>query len=1341
MTTQLEAARLDVVIAKAAEWRDQLIDLGHRNTLLYFRATKRGSLDLTNAEASALAELEAGKRVSLRALFPGSDQHRDACARAGSVGRIIRLFAEEQGIDVGRVAFGLVRTNPLQHRGSVPVPSLRAPLLLRPVFVKARTATESDFSLEFSDEAEFNPVLLYALDRQFGIDVDRVRERLEYLLDEDIDLDTLVERAYAELARVAGAQNIELELDRAVMLGTFNYEKLPMVEDLATASELLAAHDLVAALADYDPAKDALAQDSAGYWPAEIDELSPADEFLVHDADSSQHRAVMAALAGHNVFIEGPPGTGKSQTIANIIAGAAALGQRVLFVAEKRAAIEAVMNRLVAVGLGGLMLDLHSENASKREVARQLAESLARVTKEPPVDVVDVHTRLVASRQRLLAHSAALHARREPWGLSAYEVRDRLLDLPEVSIPCAFRGSQLKTLDAHVVRQLQDDLKEFVDLGGLRVLRQETPWCRTKVDNEQQVEQILVELDDLAGHTLQRSQQGMDSLLRRAGLANPGNVVGWNDVLELLDDVSGTVDTFGPDIFGEKLELFYFATGDRKQRKRIAISTKPGWIERYRLIKELRRMTSGKISQKAALHTALNDVREQRHRWKMSGGPNTEPSQVEGLEQVSQDYKILRRQLASVAASAGYPDLETEPAHQVGAQLNQLRADKDTLFRMPRLNQYIEQFHSLGLDSFLDEAARRNLAAEQVWEAFLRIWLGSLDDEFKLRVPEIGQFVPEQLTRAADEFQRADIHHRELAARRVRRNVAKQARQASDGHPDQARILQQQASRKTRHMPTRKLVEQASDVMLALRPCWAMSPLVASRMLPAERLFDLVIFDEASQIRPHDAITSIMRGKSVVVAGDEKQLPPTNYFERRLASGDDDNDDDENLSDYESILTALRPLLPIQHMLNWHYRSADERLIAFSNRELYRDQLVTFPGSTKESPVALVRVDGTASPGQNGSSPAELNKVVELVMHHARTRPTESLGVITLNTTHQARIERALIQARKNAPEFEEFFAADREPGRRFFIKNLESVQGDERDAIILSVGVARDAAGRISGKSFGPLNRSGAERRINVAVTRARIRMTVVAAFSSADLPASAMRGTALLGRYLDFAERHGEIDEVGAPTDTELNGFERSIRDALVARDVPVHPQWGISGYCIDFALAHQDQPGRMILAVEADGHRYHSSASARDRDRLRQAHLEKLGWRFHRVWSSAWYHNPQAEADKILAAWRDAMVAADTALPPEPPPATTPDPAEPVIRRGLRPEVPTGLRIHEYSDRELIAICRWLMSDRLHISREERLAQAMTELGFRRRGTRITERLTHAIEAAQRLVDREE
>ena len=725
------------------------------------------------------------------------------------------------------------------------------------------------------------------------------------------------------------------------------------------------------------------------------------------------------------------------------------------------------------------------------------------------------------------------------------------------------------------------------------------------------------------------------------------------------------------------------------------------------------------------------------------------------------DYQRLRQQLAAIAVSAKVGDLESQPTPQVEATLERLRADKDMLFKLPNINKLRREFAALGLTTLLAELAERDVTARQACLMFRHTWLRCLDDEFKVRSPVLRTFVPEQQDRFVEEFQSADRAHHVASVRRVRRRVAVAVRQARDDYPEETKLLRKEASKSRRHLPLRKLVEQASHVLLALRPCWAMSPLVVSQTLPATKLFDLVIFDEASQIKPPDAITSIMRGDRLVVAGDEKQLPPSSWFDRQF-SGDTEDDDEEHtidLRDYQSILTSLRSVIPNSRRLRWHYRSQDERLIAFSNAEIYDRDLVTFPGARQESPVRLEVVDGVASPGQDGLPAEEVRRVIELVLEHAQQRPEESLGVITLGTKHRDRVDKEIKEALRDRRDLDGFFTADAGPNQRFFVKNIETVQGDERDAIILSIGVARKTNGMIARTGFGPLNQEGGKQRLNVAVTRAKRRMTVVSSFPSTALaPSEKVNGTELLRRFLEMSERVVDPSDVGRITNAELNGFESDIEQRLTAQGVKVYPQWGISGYRIDFALAHPDIDGKMVLAVEADGERYHKTESVRDRDRLRQEHLERLGWRFHRVWSSAWFSDPETEIQKILAAWRAAIVestpgsnhrvqlpAVVSARFDEGSLGQLKQPTKSVVghgvHRGLRPNVPIGLLIDDYTDQQLIGLCVWLIDDRLALDREERMTQAMGELGFKRRGRKIVERLARAVEIAQHLADTEE
>ena len=339
--------------------------------------------------------------------------------------------------------------------------------------------------------------------------------------------------------------------------------------------------------------------------------------------------------------------------------------------------------------------------------------------------------------------------------------------------------------------------------------------------------------------------------------------------------------------------------------------------------------------------------------------------------------------------------------------------------------------------------------------------------------------------------------------------------------------------------------------------------------------------------------------------------------------------------------------------LNWHYRSRDERLVAFSNERIYGGALTTFPGVLRDDCPRHVVVKQDASPGQNASVAAEVSRVVELILEHARTRPAESLGVIALGVKHAERIDLALREALASAdPEAEAFFADDvPEP---FFVKNLERVQGDERDAIILSIGCGKHADGRMR-YQWGPLLRDGGERRLNVAATRAKHRLTVVSSFSSHDVDPERLTkaGARLLAEYLEYADAGGT--PMAASGTEAADAFEVSVSSRLAEYGIVVVPQYGVGGYRVDFAAAHPDDPSRMILAVEADGASYRDSGSVRDR--LRKEHLERLGWRFHRLWSTNWFHDPDAEVAKLREPYEKA-VASSPYVPPAPAPA--PDPA---------------------------------------------------------------------------------
>ena len=680
-------------------------------------------------------------------------------------------------------------------------------------------------------------------------------------------------------------------------------------------------------------------------------------------------------------------------------------------------------------------------------------------------------------------------------------------------------------------------------------------------------------------------------------------------------------------------------------------------------------------------------------------------------------------------------------------QLDALHRERSVLFQLPRLHDLRESLKRRGLMRVAGAVQQRSMNGNEAVRAFEQAWTQSVLEALRAQVPTFATFDAAGHDAVVAEFCEVDRRHIAGSPARVVRAWAEAAVAARDEYPEQSQLIMRESNRKRRHLPTRELFEQAPDVLTALKPCWVMSPLVVAQLLPlsGEPPFDVVVFDEASQIPPADAVSSLLRGRQAIVAGDPKQLPPTAFFTSSSEDEDEENEQDALLTqDVESILDAMSTLLPMpwgSRTLGWHYRSKDERLIAFSNHHVYDRRLTTFPGALPDDCLAHVEVPfEQGASWVSGSYSPEVERVVELILSHARERPDETLGVIALGANHANRIAETLRMERRKHPEFDDFFSeAKAEP---FFVKNLERVQGDERDAIILTVGYGRTADGRMR-YNFGPINQAGGFRRLNVAVTRAKRRMTVVSCFSADDMDPDRVtnQGVRMLRDYIEYASGNGRNLGSGAVDAPPLNPFEIDIKKRLEARGLALQTQYGVSGYRIDFAVMHPDEPGRPILAIEADGAQYHSAQATRDRDRLRQENLERLGWRFHRIWSTEWFHNPEREADRAAAAYQQALAAdrgrespSAAPLPPMPPPPDdAPQPAA-APQREPRPEVSPGRKIDEYAPRQLIGIVLWIKSDGRLRTEEELLTEAMQELGFKRKGTKIVAAIQAAIKAAR-------
>lgn len=1223
--------RADRVAAAVKSWQRTLVDLGGRNTLLWYRDLPSGTLDLTTAHPGGVSMLLAGGKTRLSDLFREPAALEDARRRAKAIRAKALELREERGIAAGFLAVGMATWS--VPRAARPPAS---PVLLRACVLRPTGAAQEDFEVDLGPEVEFNPVLREYLRSEQGIEVEA--DSLADLAHVGNTFDPYP--SYALLEREC-RQVPDFAIAPRLVLGTFSYAKLPMVADLALQGSALADHDVVAALAGDESALTALRMRLPDPQP----DPDPEHEHLVLDADSTQQAAIDAVLAGAHLVIKGPPGTGKSQTIANLIAALAAEGKSTLFVAEKRAAIDAVLGRLDRLGLADLVLDAYDGTTNKRAMAQQFAKSLDHALEQLPPTPDDKPALLEARRKPLVEHIEALHGIRQPWGVSAHDVQVAMAELAARPTPptshVRLRGPVVRELSRAKAVELGRRLRDAVGLGAWTP-DGDDPWYGARITTIEEASQAHDITSRLSTTELTELGEHLNLILAESKVPEANSIEDWTHALQTMEQVRETLEVFRPEVFDIPLTEHIAATATRQWRDDHDLPM--GWLSRWKVRRQARRLLRpGRPP--ADLHAALVLASEQRTHWfaLVGGGgrPEISPRLDEGLAllaHVGSELDWLSQRLPATTSG----DLMGMPLGELRTTLAALAAAPERLAVLPQVTSTLDNLKSSGLGEVIDDLAERGVPTDAVISEVEHVWWASVAQEITLRDPRYGAHDGSGLRRAVEEYVAADHAHISATVARVRAAVARNVREILADSPAQEALVRAEAGKARRHKPLRDLLPQASAALTAIKPCWAMSPLVVASTLPPGRHFDVVIFDEASQVQPAQSISAISRGRQVVVAGDERQLPPTNFF--TVVSDDDSEPTDEPLTEgFESVLDVLAAALPTRKLM-WHYRSRDERLIAFANQTMYDGSLMTFPGTAIESAVRFEPVDGVAvlQTGEDAieSTDAEVTRVVELVLEHARTRPDESLGVIALGIKHATRLEEAVTEALKGAKDVADLFAEDRE--ERFFVKNLERVQGDERDAIILSVGYGKTPHGRVLHR-FGPLNIEGGERRLNVAMTRARVRMTVVSALRAQDLDPSRLKakGAIMLRDFLAYVEsgaaalpgaaRAAASGSVGDPLLHDL--AERLRRERLV-----VHEDFGTAEHRIDLAIEDPHHRGRVLVAVETDGPRYAALHSTRDRDRLRPEQLERLGWKHVRIWSTDLFRDPAREIARVMRVARD-------------------------------------------------------------------------------------------------------
>jgi very-short-patch-repair endonuclease len=622
----------------------------------------------------------------------------------------------------------------------------------------------------------------------------------------------------------------------------------------------------------------------------------------------------------------------------------------------------------------------------------------------------------------------------------------------------------------------------------------------------------------------------------------------------------------------------------------------------------------------------------------LSGELNRQNLDVDSEVTTKQADKVEKRLgdlRQEMGISAG--DVGEQSLAEIGSELTMWHERLGEMYQLVRYRQLQDQLTESGLQFVLGAADEWELPGTALLDSIkLTFYEGLVNEAYENR-PAINRF---DRTAHANQIEK----FRDLDQLQMIHAQGKLALKHFEGIPrlggsGQVGIISHELNKKRRHLPIRKLIKQAGLAIQQFKPVFMMSPMsIAQYLEPGSVTFDVVIFDEASQVKTVDAFGAISRGKQIVVVGDTKQMPPTDFFGRGYEG---DEDEESATGDIESVLGLFLARGAPQAMLKWHYRSRHESLIAVSNYEFYENKLVVFPSSgsnTKASGLHFHHLPDTVyDRGKSRTNKEEARAVAEAVMEHARQQPDLTLGVVAFSTAQRDSILFHLDQLRRSDDSGEAFFADH--PDEPFFVKNLENVQGDERDVIMISIGYGKDAAGRVS-PSFGPVNREGGQRRLNVLISRAKQVMHVFANFTGDDLKvtSSSPFGVKALQHFLKYAQNR-QLDvplETGKLPDSP---FEEEVISALRDAGYDIEPQVGTAGYFIDLAVRDPDRPGAYLLAIECDGAAYHSSLSARDRDRLRQSVLEGLGWRFHRIWSTDWFRNPASELVRVREAIENA------------------------------------------------------------------------------------------------------
>ena len=1351
----LSGNETQTVITKQLLWERRLLDLSLRNNLLNIRITKN-TLQLIPANLSCLEDaLADGEEFrilhrpadwespamdfGIYSSIPESDPmvgfinselsqkrlrfylpENDLGKALTHLYRSSRTSIEENGANTLYLALGLLKwyETPSSERPRY------APILLLPVGIIRKSAAKGYVIRSREEETMMNITLLEMLRQNFGITI----SGLDPLPTDESGVN--VKLIYSIIRNSIKNQR-KWDVEEQAILGIFSFNKFIMWNDIHNNANKLVQNKIVSSLINGKIEWEAATEEIDA---TDMDkQVSPADIVLPIIADSSQLEAIYEAVHDKTFILHGPPGTGKSQTITNIIANALYKGKRVLFVAEKMAALSVVQNRLAAIGLAPFCLEIHSNKTKKSAVISQLKETTEIIRQTPPEEFRKEAERLLNLRAELNQYIEALH-KEYPFGVSLY---DAIIHYQSVDVESCFDIPQayLDTLDKDTFAQWEDAIELLVrtanacghpyqhPLTGISITEYSsavkegssqllTGFIDLLTTIRQKLDVFSILLKDTDIHPTRKDFQTISHIIRRI-LDIPELTPGLltlpllnetlNEYREVVvhgrkrDEQRKEIETgfiqeilsinakqmlaewnrvsgqwFLPRYFGQRkirkaINVYALKTIETEDIKPLlhriiryqeeaeavrkyigqlpSLFGRPGKNEDWNTIEQI-------IDDMTSLHSHLlnyaKDIAKVSQIKQNLSAQLTEGIQTfrdihahsfNELYQLADTLTATEKKLSGMLGIS-IEELYTDSADWITIALSKARTWKENLDKLKDWYQWLQAYqtlHSLGIGFIATEYKEKNIPTSQLTDSFRKSFYQAAIRYIIAKEPTLELFNGKIFNDIIAKYKQISAKFEETTQRelfaRLASNIPSFTHEAIQS--SEVGILQKNIRNNARGISIRKLFDQIPTLLSRMCPCMLMSPLSVAQFIDTDAdKFDLIVFDEASQMPTYEAVGAIARGKNVIIVGDPKQMPPTSFFS--VNTIDEDNIEMEDL---ESILDDCLALsIPSKYLL-WHYRSKHESLIAFSNSEYYDNKLMTFPSPDNiESKVRIVNINGYYDKGKSRQNRAEAQAVVDEIARRLRSEELrkKSIGVVTFSIVQQALIEDLLSDLFIFYPELETLALECDEP---LFIKNLENVQGDERDVILFSVGYGPDAEGRVS-MNFGPLNRAGGERRLNVAVSRARYEMIIYSTLRSdmIDLNRTSSIGVAGLKRFLEYAEKgtRSTISSVPRQLSEATASIETIIADRLRSLGYTVHTDIGCSGYKIDIGIVDTENTSNYQLGIICDGKNYKRTKTARDREIVQNNVLKALGWNIYRIWTMDWWEKP----DEVMATIQEAI-----------------------------------------------------------------------------------------------------